>query len=134
MDDEPEIPDTKKIQYFASKTVSEISNTPWTALSEKKSLYDVLTVLSNKDKVVHRLALHGNQEDSLVKIISQTDVLEIINENIEKLGSIGTLTIEQLKLHQLHNSVIKINKKQVALEGFKLMNANVQNFFNHFSF
>jgi hypothetical protein len=113
-----EIPDPRKIQHFATKSVGEIAKTPYIAISDKKTLLDVLeTMISTKSR---RVALFGDIQHQLTKVVTQSDLIRFLDSQDLNLPQ----TVRELGLES-KDLIFKVKTTDVAIEGFKLMNKEV---------
>lgn len=73
---------------------------------------------SGKGHVVHRIALFNNS-GCITQIISQSDIIKFLHQHKVRLGPLGSMTVEDLKLISHH--VEGVHPETPAIEAMSLM-------------
>lgn len=116
----------KQEEYMAQKTVNDIMvypisrRNPFSPVKKGYTLFSSLELLA-KEPGLHRIPVI-DQNRKLVNIITQSQVLKFIHDNMNILGTVRNKPVTQFPTYNTHVHVINENEK--AIDAFKLMTSH----------
>jgi len=110
-------------EVFQKKTVSEVMTyplsrkNPFHPVTKGYSLFSAIELLA-REHGLHRIPVI-DENRKLVNIITQTQVIQFLNKNINKMGPIKDRPITMMP--SARSTVVKVSENETTLEAFKLM-------------
>jgi len=112
-----------KDEIFQAKTVKDVMTypmsreNPFHPVTKGYSLFAAFELLA-REHGLHRVPV-VDSERKLVNMITQTQIVQFLNKNINKIGSIKDKPITMLP--SAKSTVIRIHENETTIEAFKLM-------------
>jgi len=116
------LPLIQSARKFAITPVSAIlddDRTPFMPISTDSSLLEAMWLM-NKNNHVYRLIVVDPEEPKVVNILTQSHLVKLLHDNLEKLGDIANKTIEELGLHK-EKKLVSVRLTDSALDAFRLI-------------
>lgn len=113
----------EKEEYFQSRTINDImiyplsKRNPFHPVTKGYSLFSAIELLA-RETGLHRVPV-VDENRRLVHLVTQSQVIEYLNNNIDNLGTIVNMPASQLK--NLKQDVITVRDDTIALDAFITM-------------
>lgn len=113
----------EKEEVFSQKTVNDIMKSPrlkknpFHPVSRGYSLFTVMEILSH-ERGLHRVAIIDD-EFNLVNLITQSQIVKFLYENLKQLGGVKDRPISELDIKR--EKVLCINENEPAVNAFRKM-------------
>lgn len=101
----------------------------WKPVYEEDSLVELLHVFSegfHRVPVFTRVKFHGEMQDHVLGVVSQTNVLSYIYQHKTLLDKVGSQTVQSLNLYLPSEHIVSVAPSVLTLKAFQLLrDANV---------